>query len=84
MKSKYTVIILSVIIFCSISFLALNKPSISEATAQEIQEIHGIGEVLSERVVSYLDTNPDADIEDLEAVKGIGPEKVKLLRKEFK
>jgi DNA uptake protein ComE-like DNA-binding protein len=84
MKSKYTIIILSVIIFCSISFIVLNKPPISEATAQEIQTINGIGEVLSERVVSYLDANPNADIEDLEAVKGIGPEKVKLLRKEFK
>jgi len=84
MKNKYLLIILAIVIFCSASFVALNKPPIEEATVDDIQAIQGIGEVLSLRIVNYLDNNPNADIDDLINIEGIGEIKLKQIRREFK
>lgn len=64
--------------------LAFSKPDIHQAELSDIQAINGFGEVLAERVVSYLDANPNADIEDLEVIQGIGEYRVKLLKKQFR
>jgi len=82
-------ILMTMLIVCllSIAIFAIyfiDKPSIEEASIEDIQAVQGIGEVLSLRIVDYIESNPNADIDDLIVIKGIGPEKVKLLRKEFK
>ena len=77
------VFLLTLLIITSI-FVITNRKPIEQATINDIQAVQGIGEVLSLRIVDYIESNPNADIEDLIVIKGIGPEKVKLLRKEFK
>jgi DNA uptake protein ComE-like DNA-binding protein len=60
-----------------------DKPDISTATLEQIQSIDGIGEVLSSRIVIYLDTYPNADIDDLTDVLGIGEGKLKLIKRKY-
>ena len=83
--AKDFLFVVAVVVLVAVLFgTFMNKPDIHEAEISDIQAIEGFGEVLSERVVSYLDANPKADIEDLTVIDGIGPYRVKLLRKEFK
>ena len=60
------------------------KTDIEQATIQEIQAVHGFGEVLSYKVVNYIGDSKEFDIEELTNVKGIGDKRLKLIRKEFK
>ena len=68
---------------CIVLGVALYKPSVRTATIEELQEINGLGELLSSRVVIYLDTYPNADIDDLLDVEGIGKVKLELIKKEW-
>ena len=79
MKKTYLLIIVLVLISLAVS-VGLSKPDVHTAEICEIQQIDSFGDVLSERVIIYLDDNPNADIEDLIAIKGIGPKRVKLLK----
>jgi len=81
---SYAVVILVVLIIVSVIAVTLNKPPIEQATIYEIQAIQGIGEILSLRIVNYIGDSETFDIEDLLNVKGIGKEKLKELRKEFR
>lgn len=60
------------------------KPAIQHATYDEIIDIDGFGPVLTLRVESYLLENPEATLEDLDSIPGIGPKRIKLLKKEWK
>jgi len=71
----------------SVALLAMTvvtyKPNIHECTIEQLQEINGLGELLSSRVVIYLDTYPNADIDDLTDVKGISEGKLKLIKRKY-
>lgn len=54
---------------------------INRATAAELEELPRIGPKTAERIISYRSTyGPFASVEDLTAVKGIGPKTLALLR----
>lgn len=76
--------LITVVLLSPLLYLAFDKDSIHDATQCEIQEIYGLDEVLSTRVVYFVDNNPKADIDDLLAVKGIGKIKLEAIKKVFK
>ncbi|MHB8172109.1 MAG: hypothetical protein ACYDG6_11310 [Thermincolia bacterium] len=47
-------------------------------------EIDGIGPVLAERCVEYYRKNPDMMLDDFIHVKGIGSQRLALIKKRFK
>lgn len=63
---------------------AFYQPSIHNATIEQLEDIPGIGEVLSERISLYLSENPEAELIDLLEVEGIGTGKLELLDKEWR
>ena len=83
MRNKMIIWALIIVLLIVLS-VCLHKPSIHEATQEDLTEVYGIDTVLSERIVSYLDCNPEADIDDLIEIKGIGEVKLAKLKKEFK
>lgn len=84
-KRRVTVIlVIYLLLFATLLGVATYKPSIHNATIEELQEIYGLGELLSERVVVYLESNPTCEIEDLIEVDGIGKIKLKSIKKEWR
>lgn len=82
MKNKILVWLLVIVLLLSVIVL-FYKPSVHDASIEELQEIYGIGEVLSERIASYLDCNPDAVIDDLIYIDGIGYIKLNLIKRKY-
>ena len=78
-----SLILIMLLTICVVLGVTLYKPSVHNASIEELQEINGLGELLSERVVTYLDDNPYADIDDLTDVKGIGEHKLSLIKKKW-
>jgi len=57
------------------------KININTASARELEELPGIGEVLAERIVSFRETNgPFKSIEEIKKVSGIGEKKFESIR----
>lgn len=55
--------------------------NINTASAIELQRLHGIGAVLSQRIVEYREANgPFNCVEELMDVSGIGPKKLEAVR----
>jgi len=82
--SKPLLLILVLILIVGLIMGALAyKPDINTSTYEELVTINGIGEVLGERVSLYLNQNPNADVEDLLNVKGIGEKRLELIKKEW-
>jgi DNA uptake protein ComE-like DNA-binding protein len=63
-----------VTIFALTMFLSpiLNKPVLHNATYKELTEITGIGDIKAELILSYIKTNKECDIGDLDDINGIG------------
>ena len=54
---------------------------LNEATAEQLDELPEIGPALAGRIVAYRDQNgPFAEVEQLDAVQGIGPRILEKLR----
>lgn len=77
------VLVITMLVLTPILFVCCDKPNIHNVGIEELQEINGLGELLSERIVKYLDNNPNADIDDLTDVKGIGEGKIKLIKERW-
>ena len=84
MKSKIVVLLIATILISVFLGCIFYKEPINEATIEDVQAIDGIGETLSHRIVNYIQNNPEADIDDLINVLGIGEKRVKLLKGKFK
>ncbi len=57
------------------------KININTASAEELEELNGIGKVLAERIVSFRETNgPFKSIEEIKKVSGIGEKKFEAIR----
>ena len=84
MKTKVILLVLVITLIASCIGVCIEKPNIHEATICELLKLDGIGEVLAERILSYLEVNPEATIEELINVRGIGEEKLKLLKGEYR
>ena len=83
MKS-YAIVFIVVILLTTIIGAVIYRPSIHNAEYAEILEIDDIGIVLTERIVEYLEDNPNCKIEDLTEINGIGEIRLSNLRKEFR
>lgn len=83
MKSKMVLVVLVFALIFVSAFTLCYKPSIHTATTKDLEEIYGIGSILANRIESYLDTNPQADIDDLMCVDGIGEVKLSYIKKEW-
>lgn len=84
MKSKVVLLIIFIILLTSVLGLSLYKPSITTATIDELQEINGIGEKLSQDIYTYLKHNKTASIEDLDDIRYIGEVTLKKIRKRWR
>jgi competence protein ComEA len=55
--------------------------NVNTATAEELETLPGIGEVLAQAIISYREENgPFATVDDLEEVSGIGPATLEEIR----
>jgi len=82
---RKTYLLITLILVVSLLFgCFLYRPPIEQATIEEIQAIDGLGETLACLVFNYIEDNPNADIDDLIDIKGIGPKRIKLLKGKFR
>lgn len=57
------------------------KPSLASATAEELDELPGVGPVTAQKILDYrAEHGPFRSVDDLDAVPGIGPTRVEQLR----
>jgi len=77
------ILLIALISILSIVVIACDQPNIHDATYEELQEINGIGEVLSLRIVSYLKLNKTATIDDLSDIYGIGVKRLELIKEVY-
>lgn len=83
MKKKIAVVIIVSLLLSITSFYIIDKPDITYATQEELQEIHGIGPILSEKIVRFVSLNDDCEIEELIKIDGIGEVRLKLIRRKY-
>ena len=57
------------------------KPSLSSATAEQLDELPGVGPVTAQKILDYrTEHGPFRSVDDLDAVPGIGPVRIEQLR----
>ncbi len=58
-----------------------SKPSLASATAEELDELPGVGPITAQKILDYrAEHGPFRSVDDLDAVPGIGPTRVEQLR----
>jgi len=82
---KFILLLIVALLISSVILLSvtLYKPDISTCTLEELCDIRGIDETLANRVLVYLKSNPEANIDDIDDVKGFGEYRVNLLRQKW-
>lgn len=64
-----------------IEFKVAGKLNVNRATAEELEELPGIGPALAARIIAYREENgPFARVDDLVRVSGIGPKTIDRFR----
>jgi len=57
------------------------KPSLSSATAEELDQLPGVGPITAQKIIDYrTEHGPFRSVDDLDAVPGIGPARIEQLR----
>ena len=57
------------------------KPSLSSATADQLDELPGVGPITAQKILDYrAEHGPFRSVDDLDAVPGIGPTRIEQLR----
>jgi len=82
-KTMLFVLVVTMLVLTPILLVCCDKPNIHDATREELQEIMGIGDILSERIVTHLDYNKTVCIEDLACIDGIGEKAIIKLKRKF-
>ena len=83
--SKYiTLLLIMIMVFTLVVGTITDKPSIHDASYYELIEIDHVGPVLSSRVMEYIKSNPECDIDDLLAINGIGKKILRNIRRKYK
>jgi competence protein ComEA len=60
---------------------AAGKPSLATATAEQLDELPGIGPITAQKILDYrTEHGPFRSVDDLDAVPGIGPARIEQLR----
>jgi competence protein ComEA len=60
---------------------AAGKPSLATATADELDELPGVGPITAQKILDYRAAHgPFRSVDDLDAVPGIGPARIQQLR----
>jgi competence protein ComEA len=57
------------------------KPSLSSATAEQLDQLPGVGPITAQKILDYrAEHGPFRSVDDLDAVPGIGPTRIEQLR----
>jgi len=83
MKSKFLLLLIMTVLILSLIFLIGSKPDIQNSTYEELIELHDIGDVLAKRILLYLEKNPEASVEELVEVEGIGVQRLQTIKEEW-
>jgi len=60
---------------------AAGKPSLSSATAEELDGLPGVGPITAQKILDFrAEHGPFSSVDDLDAVPGIGPTRIEQLR----
>ena len=83
-RSYVTIGVLTFLLCFSLSgmaFSAESKIDLNAATAQQLEQLPGIGKEIAERIVNYRkDVGPFKSVDELAKVKGIGQGKLTKVR----
>lgn len=83
MKIRIAIFIIIIIFISSLFLIIFDKPSIHEATYEELIDIYGLDNTLANKVLSYLSYNKKASIDDLVYINGIGKGRIKLIKEVY-
>lgn len=89
LKSKqskiFIILIIIAIIFSTVVFAYTRKENIQNASISDLESVHEVGEMLSNQIYVYVQTN---DIERVDELKGhikyLGEVRLKELKKKYK
>lgn len=83
-KRCIIIFLVTAIVTALILSVVLYKPPIENAEINDLMRINGIGAVKAGQIQKYLEYYPNADIDELEMLDGIGKETVEKLKKEYR
>ena len=81
---QLAVTIMLVVVFIFLMSIITDKPSITQATRDDLIEVEYIGEVRADSILKYVTINPDASVDDLIIIDGIGEVIIRKLRWSYK
>lgn len=81
---SYAIVLIVVILVSCVIGAVVYRPTIHDCSIEELQEINGIGEILSNRIHLYLESNKNATIEDLRVIDGIGDITIQKLKRRWR
>lgn len=89
LKSKqakiYIIMIIMAIIFSTIVFAKTRKDNIHNASKTELESVQDIGEILSDQIYTYVQSNDIQSVDELKGhIKYLGEVRIKELKKIYK
>lgn len=67
-----------------ILFLILYKPPLKNASINDLKEIDGIGPMKAAIIEKYYDQCPEASIDSIDDIEGIGEKTVEKLKEKYR